>query len=188
MNKKTDNIHQDIEKVLIDSETINKKIKELGEKISCDYKGKNPVLIAILKGSVILLSDLLKAIDINCSIDFIEVSSYGENTESSGVVKLVMDLRESIENRHVLLIEDIVDTGLTMEYLRENLLTRHPASFKICSLLSKPDRRRVSIDLDYCGFEIPDDFVVGYGLDYNEKYRNLDYIGTLKKRIYKKNG
>ncbi len=188
MNKSKDNIKEDIAGVLIDSEQVQNKVKELGKKISRDYKEKNPVLISVLKGSIVLLADLLKAVDISCSVDFIAVSSYGENTETSGVVKLIMDLRESIEGRHVLLVEDIVDTGLTMAYLKENLLTRHPASFKICALLSKPQRRQVNIDLDYIGFEIPDDFVVGYGLDYDEKYRNLDYIGTLKPRIYQKNG
>ncbi|MFC2061424.1 hypoxanthine phosphoribosyltransferase [Elusimicrobiota bacterium] len=180
------NIQDDILEVLITNDQIMEKIKELGEMINKDYINKDTVLVSILKGSVVFLSDLLKIIKIPCSIDFIAVSSYGGNTESSGVVKLIMDLRESIQEKDVLLVEDIVDTGITMEYLKENLLTRHPKSFKICSLLSKVKEKKIDIDIDYVGFEIPDKFVVGYGLDYDELYRNLPYIGTLKPEIYRK--
>lgn len=180
-----DNINQDIQEVLLDRDKIQDKVKEIAGKINEDFTGKNPVLISILKGSVVFLSDLLKYIDIESSIDFIAVSSYGGDTESSGVVKLVMDLRESIEDRHVIVVEDIIDTGLTMAYLRDNFLTRKPASFNICSLLYKPENNEVNIDVDYMGFKIPDKFVVGYGLDYQEKYRNLPYLGTLKPEIYR---
>lgn len=183
----TDSIKNDIAEILISEEEIKKKVKEIADKISADYNGKHPVLVSILKGSIVFLSDLLKNIDINCSIDFIAVSSYSGDMESSGVVKLIMDLRESIEGRHVLLIEDIVDTGLTMAYLRDNLLTRKPRSFKICTLLSKPCNRQIHIDSCYVGFEIPDKFVVGYGLDYRERYRNLPFIATLKPEIYRSN-
>ncbi|MGM0441240.1 MAG: hypoxanthine phosphoribosyltransferase [Elusimicrobiota bacterium] len=181
-----DNVNKDIREVLIDEKVIDDKVRELAEEINRDFAGKNPVLISILKGSVVFLSDLLKYVTIESSIDFIAVSSYEGDTESSGVVKLVMDLRESIEDRHVIIVEDIIDTGLTMAYLRDNFLTRKPASFNICSLLYKPENNEVNIDIDYMGFEIPDKFVVGYGLDYREKYRNLPYLGTLKPEIYRK--
>jgi len=182
----TDNLRKDILEVLISEKKLAKKVKELAKEINNDFRGKNPVLISILKGSVVFLSDLLKNIDIKCSVDFIAVSSYGGDIETSGVVKLIMDLRESIEGRNVLIIEDIVDTGLTIDYLRSNLLTRKPDSLKICSLLLKPEKMKIDIGFDYIGFEIPDKFVVGYGLDYREKYRNLPFIGTLKPEIYRK--
>lgn len=178
------NIKDDIQEIILTEEEINEKVKELGAKINEDYSGKAPVLVSILKGSVVFLAGLLKNINIACSIDFIAVSSYGRSTESSGVVKLIMDLRESIEGMHVLLVEDIVDTGLTMEYLRNNLLTRNPESFKICTLLSKLKSKDIELDIDYKGFEIPDKFVVGYGLDYAERYRNLPFVATLKPEIY----
>lgn len=179
-------IKNDINKILISEDRLKDKVRELGEKINIDYSDKNPVLIAILKGSVVFLADILRFLDISCSLDFIAVSSYGCDTESSGVVRLIMDLRESIEGRHVLLIEDIVDTGLTAAYLRDNLLTRRPRSFKICTLLSKPENRKVRIDIDYMGFEIPNKFVVGYGLDYMEKYRNLPFVAVLKPEVYRR--
>lgn len=182
MNKK---IYNDIEEKVLSAGEIKRKVKKIGKKINKDYKDKNPVLISILKGSVVFLSDLLKYVDVKCSIDFIEVSSYKNRMESSGVVKMVMDVRESIEGRHVLLVEDIVDTGLTMAYLRDNFMTRKPKSFKICALLDKPQNRQINIDIDYKGFEIPDKFVVGYGLDYMEKYRNIPFVGTLRKEVYK---
>lgn len=180
-------IKNDISEVLVSEEQINNKVREMGQWICSDYKDKNPVLISILKGSVIFMADLMRSLNIKCSIDFMAVSSYRGNTETSGVVKLVMDLRETIEGRHVLLVEDIVDTGLTTAYLKENLLTRKPTSLKLCALLSKPDNRQVHIDIDYLGFEIPDKFVVGYGLDYREKYRHVPFIATLKPEVYRKN-
>ena len=180
---KTENIKKDIDEILISSRQIKKQLKIFGKRIDEDYAGLEPVLISILKGSVIFLSDLLKNIHIKCSVDFIALSSYQGKSESSGVVKLVMDLRESIEGRHVVLVEDIVDTGLSMAYIRDNFLTRHPASFKICSLLSKKERRKTKINIDYKGFEIPDKFVVGYGLDYKENYRNLNCVATLKSEV-----
>ncbi len=179
-------IKNDINNILVTEEQIASKIADLGRVINTDYKDKTPVLISILKGSVVFLADILKVIDIECSIDFIAVSSYYGGTESSGVVRLIMDLKESIEDRHVLLIEDIVDTGLTISYLKKNLMTRNPKSFKICTLLYKPDSDEKNIDIDYIGFEIPNKFVVGYGLDYMERYRNLPYIGVLKPEIYRK--
>ena len=182
----TYDVRNDIEEILLTEKQIGKKVRELGRRINEDYGDKDPVLIGILKGSVMFLSDLLKEITVKCSVDFIALSSYGDETETSGVVKIIMDLRESIRDRHVLLVEDIVDTGLTMEYLRDNLMTRHPKSFGICTLLSKPDSRQVYVDLKYAGFEIPGRFVVGYGLDYGEFYRNLPYIATLKKEIYRR--
>ncbi len=181
-----DSIRKDIRNILITEDQIKNKIRELGERINNDYHGKNPVLISILKGSVVFLADILKVLDIKCSIDFIAVSSYKDGTASSGVVRLIMDLRESIEGRHVLLIEDIVDTGLTVSYLRDNLLTRKPKSFKICALLSKLRSCDTKIDIDYVGFKIPDKFVVGYGLDYMEKYRNLPYVAILNPEVYRK--
>lgn len=181
-----DSIRKDISNILVTEDQIKNKIRELGERINKDYYGKNPVLISILKGSVVFLADILKVLDIKCSIDFIAVSSYEGGTASSGVVRLIMDLRESIEGRHVLLIEDIVDTGLTVSYLRDNLLTRKPESFKICTLLSKLRSCDTKIDIDYVGFEIPDKFVVGYGLDYMEKYRNLPYVAVLNPEVYRK--
>jgi hypoxanthine phosphoribosyltransferase len=180
-----DNIRNDISEELISRQELNDKVKELAERINNDYRGKEPVLVSILKGSIVFLSELMKHLTIKSSIDFIAVSSYQGETESSGVVKLIMDLRESIEGKDVLLVEDIVDTGLTVAYLRDNLETRRPASLKLCTLLNKPENMEIDIKMDYLGFKIPDKFVVGYGLDYQEKYRNLPFIGTLKPEIYR---
>ncbi len=183
--EQSDSIKNDIEEIVISSSRIKKRVKNLAKEISRDFKYKNPVFVSILKGSVIFLAELLKEIDIKCCVDFIAVSSYGYETESSGVVKMIMDLRESIKGRNVVLVEDIVDTGLTIAYIKENLLTRKPAEFKVCALLSKKEKRKIPIKIDYKGFEVPDKFVVGYGLDYGESYRNLEYIGTLKPEIYR---
>jgi hypoxanthine phosphoribosyltransferase len=180
-----DSIRKDLSTILVSEEQIKSRMKELGEQLNRDYKDKNPVLISILKGSVVFMADLLKVLDFKCSIDFIAVSSYGGETESSGVVRMIMDVRESIEDRHVLLVEDIVDTGLTVSYLKDNFLTRKPKSFKICTLLSKPENRKIEIDIDYMGFEIPNKFVVGYGLDYMEQYRNLPFVGVLNPEVYR---
>jgi hypoxanthine phosphoribosyltransferase len=178
-------IKKDIAEVLIGTEELQAKVAELGRQISEDYRGRNPLLICLLRGAAVFLSDLIRAIDIPLEMDFIAISSYGASTESSGVVRLVMDLKSNITGRNVLIVEDIVDTGRTLAYILDNLQTRRPASIKVCALLSKPSRREVQVDLDYLGFEIPDEFVVGYGLDYAEGYRNLPFIGVLKPELYK---
>ena len=167
---------QDLE-VLIPSEQLAQRVRDLGRKIERDYEGKDLVLLGVLKGSYIFISDLARSIDLPLAVDFIGLSSYGEATESSGVVKITSDLSKPIEGKHVLVVEDIVDTGLTMRYLLDNLATRHPASVKLCTLLHKPARARTKIPIDYLGFEIEDRFVVGYGLDAAEKYRNVPFIG-----------
>jgi len=174
----------DVEKCLISREQIAEKVALLGQQISEDYRGKDLIVVGILKGAVVFLSDLIREISIPLYIDFMAVSSYGSSTESSGVVRILNDLDMSIEGMHVLIVEDIVDTGLTLKYLVENLKNRKAASVKVCTLLEKPARRKVKVDLDYNGFVIPDEFAVGYGLDYNNKYRNLPGIYVLKKEVY----
>jgi hypoxanthine phosphoribosyltransferase len=159
---------------------IAERVRELGARIERDYQGKELVLLGVLKGSYIFISDLARAIDLPLTVDFIGLSSYGEATESSGVVKITSDLAQPIEAKHVLIVEDIVDTGLTMRYLLDNLATRRPASVKLCTLLHKPSRARTRIPIDYLGFQIEDRFVVGYGLDHGDKYRNVPFIGVLK--------
>lgn len=167
-------------KTLIDEATIQARVRELGAKITQDYAGKEVVLVPVLKGSFIFAADLARAIDLPVSIDFFGCRSYGDGTESSGVVQITYDLTKPIENKHVIIIEDIVDTGLTMQYLLENLTTRKPASLKLCSLLHKPARTRVPVTIDYLGFTIEDVFVIGYGLDYGEKLRNVPFLGVLE--------
>lgn len=174
----------DIKEVLFTEDKIAKKVQELGKLISEDYKGEDLFIIGVLKGANVFLSDLIRKITVPVTIDFMAVSSYGSYTESSGVVKIIKDLDFSIENKNILIVEDIIDTGLTLKYLRENLITRGPKSIKICSLLDKPERRKADIKIDYIGFEIPDEFIVGYGIDYAEKYRNLPFIATLKQEVY----
>jgi hypoxanthine phosphoribosyltransferase len=166
----------EVGEVLVASGEIEAKVRELGERITEDYRGEKPLLVGILRGAVVVMSDLMRRIELPCEIDFMEVSSYGMGTASSGVVRILKDLREDITGRHVLIVEDIVDTGLTLSYLRRSLLLRKPASLEICSLLSKPSRRRVELDVRYVGFEVPDEFVVGYGIDYAGSYRNLPDI------------
>ena len=168
-----------VEKVLLTREEIQKRITELGAEISRDYAGQDLLLICVLKGAVIFLADLMRQISVPVEIDFMAVSSYGAATVSSGVVRILKDLDVSIENGHCLIVEDIIDTGLTLKYLEENLNSRQPASLKIVTLLDKPERRQVEIAPDYCGFQIPDEFVVGYGLDFDEKYRSLPDICVL---------
>ena|SRR5438067_2040034 len=170
---------QDLE-VLLPTQKIAERVQQLGTQIERDYEGKDLVLLGVLKGSYIFISDLARSVDLPLAIDFIGLSSYGEATESSGVVKITSDLSRPIEDKHVVIVEDIVDTGLTMRYLLDNLATRHPASVKLCTLLHKPGRARTRIPIDYLGFQIEDRFVVGYGLDANEKYRNVPFIGVLK--------
>lgn len=178
-------MHNDIEKVLFDEETILKKAEELGKQITEDYKDKDLTCICILKGGVFFLTDLLKRIDIPLNIDFMDVSSYGSSTTSSGEVRIIKDLDDSVKGKDVLIVEDIIDTGITLNYVVDLLKNREANSVEIVTLLNKPDRREIDIDIKYCGFEIPDLFVVGYGLDFDEKYRNLPYVGYLKEEMYK---
>jgi hypoxanthine phosphoribosyltransferase len=175
---------RDIEKVLISRETIQEKVKELGKRISKDYEGKELVMVGVLKGGFIFLADLMREVTIPVDMDLISVSSYGASTRSSGVVRIMKDIDINISGKHVLVVEDLVDTGLTLRHLKELLSTRGPKSVKICAALDKPSRRKVEIDIDYGGIIIPDDFVVGYGLDYAGKYRNLPDVCTLKPRVY----
>ncbi len=166
--------------VLLDAATIQQRVRELGAQITEDYRGKTPHLVAILRGASIFHADLVRAIDLALSFDFIAVGSYGPDTASSGEVRILKDLDESLEGRDVLLVEDIVDTGLTLHYLLQNMLARKPRSLKVVALLNKPARRRIEVPVDYTGFEIPDKFVVGYGLDFDQRYRNLPDIRVLR--------
>ena len=176
---------RDLEKVLINEEVLQKKVKELGKKISEDYKGKNLLMVSVLKGSIVFMADLMRAITENCQIDFMSVSSYGSGVKTSGVVRILKDLDRPLEGYDLLIVEDILDSGLTLDYIISILKKRNPLSIKICTLLDKPARRKSSVKADYFGFDVPDEFVVGYGLDYDEKYRNLPFIGVLKPEIYK---
>lgn len=175
-----------IGKVLIDEETLNKRVEELGAEITRDFQGKDLLMIGILKGAVIFMSDLAKKIELPLAMDFMAVSSYGASTKSSGVVRILKDLDEEIEGKDVLIVEDIIDTGLTLHYLCENLFSRKPNSLKICCCFDKPSRREVPVEIDYVGFDIPDEFVVGYGLDYAQRYRNLPYVSVLDPKEYEK--
>jgi hypoxanthine phosphoribosyltransferase len=174
----------DIEKVVYTKEELAACVKRLGQQISKDYAGKEIFAVGILKGAVIFFSDLVRAIDVPVQLDFMAASSYGASTQTSGTVKILKDLDFSVEGKHVLIIEDIIDSGLTLNYLLKNFKERKPASVKLCALLNKPERRKVEVQIDYSGFIVPDDFLVGYGLDYAEQYRNLPCIGILKKEIY----
>ena len=174
----------DVKEVLITSQEIDDKVREIGVRITEDYKGEKPLLIGILRGAVVIMSDLMRNIDLQCELDFMDISSYGTGTSSSGVVRILKDLEEDITDRHVLIVEDIIDTGLTLSYLLRSLQARKPASLEICALLSKPSRRRADLDVRYLGFEVPDEFVVGYGLDYAGAYRNLPDICVLKPEVF----
>lgn len=176
----------DIAEVLISEEELRAKVQELGAQIAADYRDKNPLLISVLKGAVVFVADLMRAMDIPLDIDFIATSSYGTGNTSTGVVRILKDLDTDITRRHVLVVEDIVDTGRTLNYLLELLETRQPATLRLCVLLDKPSRREIPVQADYLGFSIPDYFVVGYGLDYAGKYRNLPFIGVLKPELYRK--
>jgi len=179
----------DIGEVLLTEEQIANRVAELGRKISVDYAGKNLTLVSVLKGSLPFMADLMRQISLPLRIDLMEVSSYGGTaTESSGLVRIIKDLSASISGEDVLLVEDIIDTGLTLNYLVRYLRGKNPASLKICTLLDKPARRLVEIPVDYQGFEIPDQFVVGYGLDYSERYRNLRFVGVLRPEVYSSPG
>lgn len=168
-----------IARILLNSEKIAARVQMIGAQITEEYQGKSPLLICVLKGAVIFHADLIRNIDLVLSVDFMALSSYGSATESSGEVRLIKDLERSIQGEDIILVEDIVDTGLTLRYLLRHLKNRTPASLRVCTLLSKEESREVEVPLDYCGFEIPDEFVVGYGLDYNERFRNLPHIGVL---------
>jgi hypoxanthine phosphoribosyltransferase len=178
-------MHPDGERVLLEEEEIRKRVRELGEQIAGDYAGKELLAVGILKGAMIFLADLVRFISVPVFFDFMAVSSYGKSTGPSGAVRILKDLERDIEGCHVLVVEDIVDTGLTLSYLVGNLQSRRPASLKVCTLLDKPARRRVDVVVDYRGFVVPDRFVVGYGLDYNECYRNLPYVMVLRPAVYK---
>lgn len=180
-------MNNDIAKVLVAEEELQNKVKELGMQISEDYKDKKLLMVSILKGSIVFMADLMRAITIPCEIDFMAVKSYGSDVKSSGEVKKIKDLDKPIENYDLLIVEDILDSGKTLSFLKKELSARNPASIRICTLLDKPERREAKdIFADYIGFNIPDAFVVGYGLDYAEKYRNLPYIGVLKPSVYEK--
>ena len=173
-----------VDKVMISEEELSKIVDNLGKRISEDYKDKNLLMVSILKGSVIFMSDLMRKITIPCQIDFMSVSSYNGGTKSSGVVKIMKDLDIPLEGYDLLVVEDILDSGVTLDYILNLLKSRNPKSMKLCTLLDKPSRRKVHIDVDYIGCEIPDEFIIGYGLDYEEKYRNLPFIGVLKSDVY----
>lgn len=176
--------HPDIKEIVITEEQIQAKVAELGEAISRDYGDESILLIAVLRGAALFVADLARHITSPVEIDFMAVSSYGSSTKSSGVVRIIKDLDESIEGRHVLVVEDILDTGLTLKYLLKNLASRQPASLEVVALLSKKDKQRVPIQCKYVGYDIPDEFVVGYGLDYDERYRNLPFVGVLEPSVY----
>jgi len=175
---------EDVEEVLLSGEEVQARVAELGAQLAADYEGRDPVLVSVLKGSIIFLADLVRAMPIPLAIDLMEVSSYGAFTESSGQVRILKDLSTSIEGREVIVVEDIIDTGLTLNYLLRYLHDKGPASIRICCLLDKPARRLAPIEIDYRGFTIADRFVIGYGLDYAERYRNLPYIGVLRPSVY----
>lgn len=175
---------QDVERVLLDEKALAKRIKELGQEISTDFAGEEVLLIGILKGASIFVADLVRQISIPAYLDYMVVSSYGNSAATSGVVRILKDLEEDIEGKNIIIVEDIIDTGLTLAYLKQNLLSRNPKSLKICTLLDKPVRRKKEIDIDYKGFEVPDEFIIGYGIDYAEKYRNLPFVGLLKREVY----
>jgi len=185
MKPATHNLLDDVAKVLIGEEQLRVRVKELAQQIRNDYRDKDDLLlICVLKGAFIFLADLSRQLDRPHQLDFMGISSYGAGTESSGAVRIILDLKQDIANRHVLVVEDIIDSGRTLAYMRRNLLARSPASLRICSLLDKPERREVNVPIDYLGFEIPNEFVVGYGLDFGEIYRNLPFITVLKPEVF----
>ncbi len=179
-------MHKDIEKILYTEEELSRRVKELGAQIAADYAGRQPMLISVLRGSYIFMADLTRAIDLDVTVDFMAVSSYGAGTVSSGQVEIKKDLSDSIEGRDLIVVEDILDSGNTLYYLMDVLRARRPASIRICALMDKPERRTKPITADYAGFTIPDAFIVGYGLDYAERYRNLPYVGVLRPSVYDK--
>jgi hypoxanthine phosphoribosyltransferase len=176
-------VERGVGEILLEEDAIQTRIRELGREISSDYSGRELLLVGVLKGAVFFMADLMRAITVPCEIDFMAISSYGASTDSSGVVRILKDLDINIEGRHVLVVEDIVDSGLTLSYLVRNLESREPASLEVCSLLTKPGRREIEVDIRYVGFEIPNRFVIGYGLDFGERYRNLPYVGVLDESL-----
>lgn len=179
-------MNDDIRAVLVSEQQLKDKVAQLGAQISQDYAGKDLVLVSILKGAVVFMADLMRAVTIPCSIDFMVVSSYGAGTTTTGLVKIIKDLDSDLSGKDVLIVEDILDTGVTLSNLVPMLKMRDPNSLRSCAILDKPSRRRADIQADYIGFQVPDEFVVGYGLDYDEKYRNLPYVGVLKPSVYEK--
>lgn len=175
---------QDLVSVMFDEKALAEKAQELGKQLTEEYAGRDLLVVGILKGSVMFFADLVRNINVPLNIDFMVASSYGDGTESRGKVNIKKDLSVDIKGRHVLLVEDIIDSGITMDALMGELKKREPASIKLCALLSKPSRRKIDVHIDYCGFEVPDEFLVGYGLDYAERYRNMPVIGVLKREIY----
>ena len=176
-------LEKDVSEVLIDEEALQRRIAELGDEISADYAGRDLLLIGVLKGAVFFMADLMRRLTVPCEIDFMAISSYGGQTDSSGVVRILKDLDMNIEGRDVLVVEDIIDSGLTLSYLMRNLRSRRPSSLEICSLMTKPERREIDVPVRYVGFEIPNRFVIGYGLDFAERYRNLPYVGVLNAEL-----
>ena len=172
-------LEQAVGEVLIDEDRLRARVAELGEEISTDYAGRAPVLVGVLKGAVFFMADLMRHLTVPCEIDFMAISSYGDSTDSSGVVRILKDLDINIDGRDVLVVEDMIDSGLTLSYLMRNLEAREPATLEICALLTKPERREIDVPVRYVGFEIPNRFVIGYGLDFGERYRNLPYVGIL---------
>ncbi|MGH3000833.1 MAG: hypoxanthine phosphoribosyltransferase [Gaiellaceae bacterium] len=175
----TTDLERAVTEVLIEPDALQQRVAELGEEISADYAGRDLLLVGVLKGAVFFMADLMRHLTIPCEIDFMAISSYGDSTDSSGVVRILKDLDINIEGRHVLVVEDIIDSGLTLSYLIRNLEAREPATLEICALLTKPERREIDVPVRYVGFEIPNRFVIGYGLDFAERYRNLPYVGVL---------
>ena len=172
-------LERDVAVILIDEDRLRSRVQELGEEISADYAGRDLLLIGVLKGAVFFMADLMRHLTVPCEVDFMAISSYGAQTDSSGVVRILKDLDATLEGRDVLIVEDIVDSGLTLSYLRRNLQSRGPASLEICALLTKPERRAIEVPVKYVGFEIPNRFAVGYGLDFAQRYRNLSYVAAL---------
>lgn len=179
-------MHKDVERILYTEEELRRRVKELGAQITADYTGRRPILASVLRGSYIFMADLTRAIDLDVTVDFMAVSSYGAGTVSSGQVEIKKDLSDTIEGRDLIIVEDILDSGNTLYYLMDVLRARRPASIRICALMDKPERRTKPISADYVGFTIPDAFIVGYGLDYAERYRNLPYVGVLRPSVYDK--
>ena len=169
--------------ILVDEETLRSRVAELGAEVSADYRGRDLLLIGVLKGAVFFMADLMRQLTIPCEVDFMAISSYGDSTDSSGIVRILKDLDINIEGRDVLVVEDIIDSGLTLSYLMRNLESREPASLEVCALLTKPERRQIDVPVRYIGFEIPDRFVVGYGLDFAERYRNLPYVAVMSQDV-----
>jgi hypoxanthine phosphoribosyltransferase len=179
-------LRDDVSKILIPEETLQERVTELGRAINETYADADrPLLVCVLKGAFVFLADLTRRLEMRHEVDFMEVSSYGSGTESSGVVRILLDLEQNIKGRHVLIVEDIIDSGFTLDYITRNLQTREPASLRVCTLLSKPSRREIDVPIDFAGFEVSDEFVIGYGLDYAEEYRNLPFIGVLKEEVYR---